>query len=416
MKKSIMTRMVGHSNLRTVQPDFIPHVLGEGEMGAVLDMWLSDSKTGLMIPGSRRIQRSESYVSNYLKILFAQMKQQSNVNPLGVPVQVGGITLTTVIPSPENYDTATNINWFASIITTPADCILTHIVCMGGNGGGIGGAYNLASIRAVAAGVPTGPDLALYKMGNHDYWGNGVYYGPPLVLPAGTYAICVRRDTAVSDIHFDYAAGVAASASSGDSGVTWAGGTRNYYVALFGFLGSAENDVDLSAVDTSDAYRMLETCPDGNNWASGVSIALDVLAGAGTVTYGIRAGTGNTPATIDDYALETPIAEGTGAGQLSHGGVTFGIPAADATVSQFTITRNLANGSGGAIIVKEVGLYCRCYSYDIGDYAGGTYPFIYSGGSRQTRYFAIIRDVLAVPKSIPDGQTLTINYRPQVTL
>lgn len=117
--------------------------------------------------------------------------------------------------------------------------------------------------------------------------------------------------------------------------------------------------------------------------------------GAGVVTHGIVAGTGNTAPTINDYALETLIAHGVGAGQLQYSAVTFGAPASDATTSQFTITRNFANGSGGAITVNELGLYVMGFLYN------------------STYYFMIIRDVIAGGISVPDGQTLTVNYREQ---
>lgn len=120
-------------------------------------------------------------------------------------------------------------------------------------------------------------------------------------------------------------------------------------------------------------------------------------AGAGAVTHGIIVGTGNTAATIDDYVIETPIAHGVGGGQLQYGAVTFGAPAADAAVSQFTITRDFANGSGGAITVNECGLYVIAYLY------------------ATTYYVMTIRDVIGGGIPVPNGQTLTLNYRPQAT-
>jgi hypothetical protein len=121
---------------------------------------------------------------------------------------------------------------------------------------------------------------------------------------------------------------------------------------------------------------------------------MDVNAAVNISTHGIVVGTGNTAPTIADYALQTQIAHGTGAGQLQYSASTFGSPAADATTSQFTITRNFANGSGGSITVNEVGLYCKMYD--------GT-----------ARYICIIRDVIAGGIVIANGQTLTVNYRPQ---
>jgi hypothetical protein len=127
---------------------------------------------------------------------------------------------------------------------------------------------------------------------------------------------------------------------------------------------------------------------------------LNTDGAAGAVTSGIIVGTGNTAPTINDYVIETLIAHGVGAGQLQYSIVTYGAPAADATTSQFTITRNFANGSGGAITVNEVGLYVE------------TAP----GGTPVPYYFMTIRDVIAGGISVPNGQTLTVNYRPQAVV
>ncbi|MBA7478564.1 hypothetical protein ES707_13991 [subsurface metagenome] len=125
-------------------------------------------------------------------------------------------------------------------------------------------------------------------------------------------------------------------------------------------------------------------------------------AGIGIVTNGIIVGTGTTAPTIDDYAIETLIdhdaAPPTG-GRLQYGGVAFGAPASDATTSQFTITRDFANNSGGAITVNEIGLYVKGLDTDV-----------------QTRYFMTIRDVIGGGIAVPDGQTLTVNYREQAVV
>jgi len=119
---------------------------------------------------------------------------------------------------------------------------------------------------------------------------------------------------------------------------------------------------------------------------------LSCHGGVGEENYGITVGTGITAPTINDYRMETPIAHGTSAGQLGYSAVTFGAPATDGSTSQFTITRDFANSSGGAITVREIGLYVR--------------------GS--TGYYLAVRD--AVNISIPNGETLTVNYRIQGTV
>jgi len=140
--------------------------------------------------------------------------------------------------------------------------------------------------------------------------------------------------------------------------------------------------------DTANALQ--DICESGH--------IFDATAPAGDITHGPVVGTGNTAPTINDYALETPIAHGVAAGQLQYGAVTFGAPASDATTSQFTITRNFANGSGGAITVNEIGLYGKGYKY-VTDY-----------------YFMTIRDVIGGGILVPNGQTLTVNYRPQAVI
>lgn len=117
-------------------------------------------------------------------------------------------------------------------------------------------------------------------------------------------------------------------------------------------------------------------------------------AGAGVVTHGIRVGTGGGGPTVADYALQTPIAHGVAAGNLQYSAMTFGAPAWDATTSQFTLTRVLANGSGGAITVNEIGLY-------VSGFDGGI------------RYFMTIRDVIAGGIAVANGASLTVNYRIQ---
>jgi len=121
---------------------------------------------------------------------------------------------------------------------------------------------------------------------------------------------------------------------------------------------------------------------------------LNVSAGVGADTWGIRIGTGSTAPTINDYNVEAGIAHAT----MNHGAVTFGLPASDASTSQFTVTRDFSNVSGGVVTVNEIALIALLYK-------------------AQTSYTVmIIRDVISGGISVPNGQTLTINYRIQVTI
>jgi predicted RNA methylase len=81
-----------------------------------------------------------------------------------------------------------------------------------------------------------------------------------------------------------------------------------------------------------------------------------VDASVGDDSYGIIAGTGTTAVTIDDYKIETKIAQGTGTGQLSYGAVTLSITN-DGTDQIVEIQRQVINNSGGTITIKELALY-----------------------------------------------------------
>lgn len=116
-------------------------------------------------------------------------------------------------------------------------------------------------------------------------------------------------------------------------------------------------------------------------------------------TWGIQVGIGVGAPAITDRALGTKIAHGVGAGQLQYSITAFGAPASDATTSQFTMTRNFANGSGGLVTPTEIGLVVKGTRY-----------------SAATYYFLVLRDVIGGGIAVPNGQTLTVNYRPQCVI
>ena len=113
---------------------------------------------------------------------------------------------------------------------------------------------------------------------------------------------------------------------------------------------------------------------------------------------GIVVGTGSTAPTINDYKLEAQIAHGTGSGQLSYSAMTFGQPTSDASISQFTLTRDFTNASGASITVNEIGWAC------------------YGAAQMNAVLIQAIRDVIAGGIAVGNGQTLTVNYRIQVAV
>ena len=163
----------------------------------------------------------------------------------------------------------------------------------------------------------------------------------------------------------------------------------NFMALLRGAMENTPAMVGLELTDTSNTLQLVH-----NN-----IYIFDVTSAINLDTKSIVVGTGNTAPTITDYALQTKIAHGAGAGQMSYSATTFAVPVSDGTTSQFTITRNFANGSGGSITVQEIGLISQVQDE-----------------TQTNRYFLLIRDVIAGGIVVPNGQTLTVNYRPQAVV
>ncbi|MBA7701989.1 hypothetical protein ES703_110740 [subsurface metagenome] len=141
----------------------------------------------------------------------------------------------------------------------------------------------------------------------------------------------------------------------------------------------------LSIKDTGGTSRSID--PIGTNFK--------MKADAGNSNYGIRVGTGTTAVAIDDYALETPIAHGTGAGQMSHLVCTVATSVVAAPSCSFLVSRSIVNNSPGVITVREAAIYMRM---------------------DDSYYGCAVRDVLTVPQAVPNGGAITIDWTIQVTV
>jgi len=184
--------------------------------------------------------------------------------------------------------------------------------------------------------------------------------------------------------------------------------TRNAYNLLFGTM-AAKNLSDLTP-DFGAGYLSIKiptgiirgaaaatsAPPSDNLDISGISTYGGYLANAVIDTRGIVVGTGATAESFEDYKLDTPVAEGTGLGQLSHvaselHNITWpggGLTMADAQV------RYLNNNSGGAIVIAEVGII-------IGVDVGGGLP---------NQLALMSRDVLGATVTVPDTGQLKVTY------
>lgn len=118
---------------------------------------------------------------------------------------------------------------------------------------------------------------------------------------------------------------------------------------------------------------------------------------AASDTTGIVVGSGTAPESFEDYALQTLIPNGTGAGQLSYVASETHAISYDAIgrVLKNSLVRFLNNSSGGTVNVNEVGIIFYT------QYNG--YKYMYS------------RDKLATTVTIPNTGQLKVTYTIQLT-
>ena len=117
-------------------------------------------------------------------------------------------------------------------------------------------------------------------------------------------------------------------------------------------------------------------------------------AAVGGVTSGIILGSGSNAPAPADYVLQTPIANGSAAGQLNYQQQTGvqGVQIAGANTS-FIFQRLYTNNSGGNVNVRELAIYTL------------------TGGQS----FLIYRDVLPANDVIPTGGTYRVAITFQIT-
>lgn len=123
-------------------------------------------------------------------------------------------------------------------------------------------------------------------------------------------------------------------------------------------------------------------------------------APVGEDDYGIVVGTGDTAETNADYALETQLTQGTGAGNISHGVSIVGTAAVVGANVDLELKRAFINLTGSTITVKEAGLYCALLTVPGADVA----------------WHCFIRDVLAASVEVPDKCSLTVYYTLRTTV
>jgi len=119
---------------------------------------------------------------------------------------------------------------------------------------------------------------------------------------------------------------------------------------------------------------------------------MNCVSGIGASTLGIVVGTGTNAVVLTDTKLQTQIAHGVGAGQLSYGATSFSSPVTVGSDRYFEISRVFTNSSGSAITINEIGIY---HSHS---------TFIFCG------------DRTINSTVVNNGAAITITYRIKVTV
>jgi len=165
--------------------------------------------------------------------------------------------------------------------------------------------------------------------------------------------------------------------------------SKSFVIQFLQLLNICFQDLEKTVKDTGGTSRTVNAPTYGGREF------LMVGAPAGNDAYGIQVGTGTTSPTNLDYALESKIAHGTGAGQLQYQAVSVADPTEVAGNVDLVISRVFLNASGAKITVNEVGLVSYGYAYP--SYC----------------YFLIARDLLTF--DILDGESKSVGYTIRTT-
>lgn len=153
-----------------------------------------------------------------------------------------------------------------------------------------------------------------------------------------------------------------------------------------------EDGASVNIINTSGALKACASAGNPSNKYYSLSCPDD------SSSYGIVVGSGSTPPDNLDYALETLITHGVGAGQLDYGAHNWTTTAEIGANVDLVISRTYYNGSGSTITVNEIGIVVLSF-FAIGANA-----------------FLLIRDVLGAGVDVLDTQTLTVQYTLRTTV
>ncbi len=179
---------------------------------------------------------------------------------------------------------------------------------------------------------------------------------------------------------------------------SWVRNAYNAMMSVMGFVNANDNTFGAGKLSIKTAagavsygtYCALITAyqhsgyEDANHGAFG---------SAGDNAMGIQVGSGANAETFEDYALQTLIANGTSAGQLSYSAHNAPVKTYDAPSKTYSVqhVRYLNNNSPGDVAVNEVGLVVEADAYS-------------------SRKSLITRDKLGATVTIPASGQLKVTY------
>ena len=171
-----------------------------------------------------------------------------------------------------------------------------------------------------------------------------------------------------------------------------------------GYVAKPASKATVVAPDGSSKDAWTEAYMD---YRRGGGVAMATRAGDNVDTYGIVVGSGTAPFNLNNYALATKIAHGTGAGQLDYDAMSLDDLGLDTSVSppvyRIRLMRGFKNLTSSSITINEVGIIARNYWKS-------------EKGALNDVTFLIARDVLPTSYTVPAGGSATVVVVIEVTM
>jgi hypothetical protein len=164
-------------------------------------------------------------------------------------------------------------------------------------------------------------------------------------------------------------------------------------------LGSYGTIASMSVTGTDGASKTIAIEWYGIDRCGGTAIALK--APDNDSSYGIVVGSGTTAVNLNSNALASPIAHGTGAGQLDYDTMSIEDLGLDTLVLppvyRMRLLRGFRNLSGDNVFINEVGIIARNY-----------WKQYFAPGAVYDVKFLIAKDVLPTSYVVPNGGSATV--------